>query len=706
VTRQPDALPSPALPTPPAAPSPPVAVRRPKILEAHGDQRVDELWWLRERSDETMAHLAAENAYTDAMLAATEPLQQELYDEIRSHIEEADLSVPVRRGPFWYYTRTVEEQSYLVHCRKPASGDDRTPPAPDSGDDASGVEEVLLDVNRQAAGHDFFRVATFDVSPDHRLLAWSSDTAGDERYTVRFRDLTTGRDLPDVIPDTYYGSAWAADNATFFYVRPDAAMRPHQLWRHRLGTPAENDVLIHQEDDERFFLTVGATKDEQILVLTLTSAVTAECRWLPASEPEGAWQVVAARRQDIEYSVEHLGDRFYIVTNDGAPNFRLVEAPVTDSGPEHWVDVLPPDPSVRLLSVEVFDRHLLLHERADGLTRLRILELGSGDVHEIALPETPGTVEPAYTPDLDSPLVRYTFASLRTPMTVVDYDLRDRTGTVRKVQPVPGYDPADYVTERSWATAPDGVRVPISLVHRRDLQRPAPCLLYGYGSYEISVDPMFAATRLPLLDRGFSYAIAHIRGGGEMGRSWYDDGKLLRKTNTFTDFIACADHLVAEGITEAGRIVARGASAGGLLMGAVTNRRPELFAGVQAGVPFVDCLTTILDPSLPLTVIEWEEWGNPVDDPAVYAYMKSYSPYDNVSAQAYPPIFAVTGLNDTRVGFWEPAKWVQRLRERTTGDAPVLLRVEMGTGHSGPSGRYEAWRREALLLAWMLSVTG
>lgn len=691
----------PPLPVPP--PVPPVAARRPKVLEAHGDQRVDELWWLRERTDETMAHLAAENAYTDAMLAPTEPLQQELYDEIRSHVQEADLSVPVRDGSYWYYARTVEGAAYPVYCRQPAQGDDRTPPDPDAG--AAG-EQVLLDVNREAAGHDFFRVATFDVSPDHAILAWSHDTAGDERYTVRFRDLATGADLPDVVENTYYSSAWSTDNRTFFYVRPDAAMRPYQLWRHRLGTPASADTLVYEEADERFFLTVEVTKDRRLLVLTAASAITSECRWRPAADPDGDWQVVAARRQGVEYTVEHHEGRFLIVTNDGALNFRLVSAPVGDSAPSRWVDVLPPDPEVRLLSIEVFARHLLLHERADGLTRLRILELGSGDVHEIAQPETPGTVQPEETPDYDSPLVRYTFTSLRTPATVIDYDVAQRSGVVRKVQPVPGYDPEGYVTERAWATALDGTRVPLSLLYRRDLRRPAPWLLYGYGSYEMSMDPGFSPLRLPLVDRGVGFAIAHIRGGGEMGRGWYEDGKLLRKTNTFTDFVASAEHLVAAGYTEPGRIVARGASAGGLLMGAVANLRPDLFAGVLAGVPFVDALTTILDPSLPLTVVEWEEWGNPVEDPQVYRYMKSYAPYDNVSAQAYPPVFAVTGLNDTRVGYWEPAKWVQRLRERTTGDAPVLLRVEMGTGHSGPSGRYDAWRREALLLSWLLTLPG
>lgn len=674
-------------------------------MTAHGDDRTDDLYWLRERDDPAViAHLQAENAYTEAMTKPTKPLQDKLFEEIRSHVQETDLSVPSRHGGWWYYSRTIEGQPYPMHCRRPAIAEDRTPPQPNSeAADADG-EQLLLDVNIAARGFDYFRIGLFDVSPDQQLLAWGADTNGSERFRLRFRDLITGEDLPDEIDGLYYGSAWAADNHTFFYIRPDDAVRPYQLWRHVLGSPASDDVLVHQEDDERYFISVGATKDEQMLLLAKGSKLTSEWWWLAADNPLGDWQVVAARRQGVEYDVDHRDGRFLIVTNDGAVNFRLVSASVGDSDPEQWTDVVPPDPATRLLSIEVFRDFLLLHERADGLTRIRILDPADGSQFAIDQPEAPATVIPIETPDFDSPMLRYTFTSLVTPATVVDYTVASRTAAVRKRQPVPGYDPTGYVTTRTWATASDGTRVPVSLMHKADLQRPAPCLLYGYGSYEISMDPSFNPNRLPLVDRGFLFAIAHIRGGGEMGRSWYDDGKLLRKRNTFTDYVDCADHLVREGWTDNGRIVARGASAGGLLMGAVMNLRPELYAGVLAGVAFVDTLTTILDPSLPLTVGEWEEWGNPVEDPEVYAYMKSYSPYDNVAAKPYPPVLAMAGLNDPRVSYWEPAKWVQRLRERSTSGNPVLLKTEMGAGHGGPSGRYDAWRDEAFMLAWMLNL--
>ncbi len=690
--------------------SPPQAPKQPVTLTAHGDDRIDEWYWLRERDNpDVIAHLEAENAYTDAVTADTKPLQDGLFEEIRSHVLETDLTVPVRHGEWWYYARTVEGEPYAVHCRRRAHGDDRTPPQIDA-DGWSGDEHVLLDVNAEAEGLDYFRVGIFHVSPDHRWLAWSADTSGNERYSLRFRDLSTGTDLADVVEDVYYGGAWGADNATFFFVRPDGAMRPFQVWRHAVGHPDIDDVLVHHEQDDRFFAWVAASKDERMLFIRLASQITTEWWWLPSEDPTSAWQRVAPRRQGIEYDVDHRDGRFLIVTNDDAPNFKLVSAAIGESDPARWTDVLPPDPSVRLLGIEVFRDFVLLSERADGLTRIRVLEGAGGDagsaVHTIDQPEAPATVMPVETPDYDSPMLRFTFTSMVTPVTVVDYEVGDRKHYERKQLPVPAYDPANYVTSRSWATASDGVRVPVSLLHRADLDRsrPAPCLLYGYGSYELSTDPNFAATRLPLVDRGFVFAVAHIRGGGEMGRSWYDNGKLLHKRNTFTDFVACAEHLIRDGWTEPGKIVARGASAGGLLMGAVANLRPDLFGGIVAGVPFVDCLTTILDPSLPLTVIEWEEWGNPVESAEVYRYMKSYSPYDNVTAKDYPPILALGGLNDPRVSYWEPAKWVQRLRERTTSQAPVLLQTEMGAGHAGPSGRYASWRREAFVLAWILTL--
>jgi oligopeptidase B len=685
--------------------TPPQAPKRPHTLSAHGDERVDEWYWLREKDDPAvLAHLEAENAYTEAMTAHTAALQETLFEEIRSHVVETDLSVPTQHDGWWYYSRTIEGEPYPVSCRVAASGTDRTPPALDATTAVPG-EQVLLDGNAEGKGRDYFSLGVFDISPDSQLLAWAADFTGGEVHSLRFRDLATGEDLPDVVEGLYYGSAWASDNRTFFYTKPDDAMRPYQVWRHVLGTPADDDVLVLQEDDESFFLGVDRTKDGAYLLIGMSSKVTSEYHYLRADDPTGTWQVVRARQQDVEYDVDHQGSRFLIVTNDGAENFKLVEAPEDD--PSAWTDVLPYDPAVRLLGIDVSRDHVALQERAGGLTRVRLLELATGELHAIDQPEQAYTLGLSSTPDYDSPLIRYTYTSLVTPPSVYDYDVARREPVLRKQQPVPGYDATLYTTERTWATATDGTKVPVTLVSRTDRGRDGgPCLLYGYGSYEASIDPSFSSARLSLLDRGFVYAIAHIRGGGEMGRHWYEQGKLAAKPNTFTDFTAAAEHLIAEGWTTAGSIVARGASAGGLLMGAIVNQRPDLYAGVIAQVPFVDALTTILDPSLPLTVMEWEEWGNPVESPEVYRVMKGYAPFDNVSAQAYPPILATAGLNDPRVSYWEPAKWVQRLRERSTSANLVLLKTELGAGHGGPSGRYDAWREEAFVLSFALDCTG
>ena len=678
-------------------PQPPVAERRPRAIEAHGDTRVDDWYWLRDRDDPAvLALLEAENAYTKAVLAHTEPVQQQLYDEMVARIQETDLSVPARKGEWWYYGRTVEGLQYPIFCRRQGTED--------------GPEQVLLDENELAEGHDFLAVANDSVSPDHGTLAYAVDTDGGEKYALRFRDLGTGKDLDDVVEGTYYGLAWTADNAHVFYTKVDEAMRPYQLWRHRVGTAAEDDELVFQEDDERFFLEVHGTRSEQYVLLLLESKVTTEVWYLAADDPTGEFKVVAPREQGVEYSVDHHGDRFLIVTNaDGAVNFKLVEAPVASPGRENWVDVVPHREDVKLDGVDVFARHLVLVERADALRRLRVLRLADGEQHVIDQPEPVYTVGPDANPEFDTVVYRFGYESLVTPRSVYDYDMEARTRVLRKQQPVlGGYDPSQYRTYRLEAVADDGALVPMSIVHRHDvaLDGTAPALLYGYGSYEITVEPRFSSLRLSLLDRGFVYAIAHIRGGGERGRRWYDDGKLLHKANTFTDFVACAEHLVAERLTTPGRLCIRGGSAGGLLMGAVANMRPDLFAAVVAEVPFVDCLTTILDETLPLTVLEWEEWGNPVADQAVYEYMKSYSPYDNVGAVDHPALLVTAGLNDPRVSYWEPAKWVQRLRERTTGTKPVLLKTELGAGHMGPSGRYDAWKDEAFVFAFVLDALG
>ncbi|MBW3611221.1 MAG: S9 family peptidase [Actinobacteria bacterium] len=691
-------------------PTPPVARRVESRRECHGDVVVDEYAWLRTQGKddpEVRSYLEAENAWTEASLAHVADLRERLFGEIKGRIKETDLSVPVRKGGWWYYSRTEEGAQYPIHCRKAARSHDGHAPAEEE------VEQVMLDQNVEAGDAEFFAVGAFDTTPDAGVLAWSSDLEGDEVYTMRFRDLATGDDLDDVIEGTYYGTAWGADGATFFYVRPDEAMRPYQLWRHQLGTSTDDDVLVHTEDDERFFLGVGTTKDERFLLLGLESKVTSEVRVLEADDPMGEFRVVEPRRQDVEYGLEHHNGRFLIVTNaDGAENFKLVSTPVATPGADHWSEVIGARDDVKLSGVDVFARHLVVFERAEGLRRIRVRALSGdgleGDDHLIDQPEAVSTASGGANPEFDSRVLRYGYTSMVTPSSVFAYDMDTRQRTLLKQQPVlGGYDPGRYVTERLWATADDGTAVPISVVRRADRMREVngPALLYGYGSYETSIDPGFSSARLSLLDRGFLFAIAHVRGGGEMGRRWYNEGKLLAKRNTFSDFIACARYLVEQGWTSPSRLAIRGGSAGGLLVGAVLNMAPEAFGAAVAEVPFVDVVEAILDASLPLTVLEWEEWGNPAPSAEVYAYMKGYDPYLNVSAKAYPPILVTAGINDPRVPYWQPAKWVARLRATSPGTG-VLLKTEMGAGHMGPSGRYDAWRDEALVYAFLLDALG
>ena len=511
----------------------------------------------------------------------------------------------------------------------------------------------------------------------------------------------------------YYGVAWANDNATVFYTRPDDAMRPWQIWRHTLGTAASDDVLVFQEDDDRFYVGVGRTRSGRFIVISSASKVTSEAWLVDADDPTAEPVVVEPREQGHEYHVEHHagagGDRLFVLTNaDGAENFSLMVTPVASPGRAAWREVLPHRPDVRLDDVDAFADFVVVSERAEAVERLQVLLLDDdgavADDHVLAMPDEVYSVWLGGNPEYETATLRYQYTSLVTPTSAYDYDPRARVSTLVKRQPVVGYEPEHYESRRAWATAADGTRVPISIVYRRDQRGdgPSPMLLYGYGSYEVSIDPTFSAARVSLLDRGVVFAIAHIRGGGELGRRWYDDGKLLHKTNTFTDFVACAEHLIAEGWTSPDRLAARGGSAGGLLMGAVANLRPDLFRVMVAEVPFVDCLTTILDETLPLTITEWEEWGDPVHDTDVYALMKSYSPYDNVEAKAYPAMLVTGGLNDPRVQYWEPAKWVAKLRATKTDQRLLVLKMEMGAGHSGPSGRYDAWRDEAFVLAFVL----
>jgi len=690
---------------PPA--EPPSAKQIPSPRTFHGDTVTDEYAWLAGKDDpDTIDYLRAENAYTEAATAGLDSLRDQIFEEIKARTQESDLSVPVRKGDWWYYSRTVEGKQYGVHCRRSVAPGEVIPPMAADGQPLPGEEE-LLDGNELAVGHDFFSLGAFRSSPDQRWLAYSTDFSGNERFTIRIKDLETGQTLPDEIPDTFAGCAWSRDASTLFYVTVDAAWRPYRVWRHRVGTPAGQDTMVFEEPDQRFHVYVGLTRSERFVLIKAASVLTSEVWMCDAATPEASFSVVTPRRQGLDYDVEDGGDLLLILHNDGAENFEIASAPVTE--PAAWTPLVPHRADTRLLDVAPFADFIVVYFRRDGLTGLRVLRRDGSGEYEIAFPEPVYRVGPGANPEYQASRFRLSYTSLVTPGSVYDCDMATGELTLLKRQPVlpspagEEYRPEDYEQHREWAVGADGTRIPISLVCRRDTPRDgsAPALLYGYGSYEISRDPSFSIPVLSLLDRGFVYAIAHVRGGGEMGRSWYTDGKLLRKKNTFTDFIACAQHLVRQGWTSSGRLVARGGSAGGLLMGAVANMAPEVFAGIVAQVPFVDALTTILDPSLPLTVTEWEEWGDPLHDPAVYAYMKSYTPYENVTGQVYPPIFALTGLNDTRVTYHEPAKWIARLRSVAKG-GPFLLKTEMEAGHGGRSGRYDAWREEALVLAWIV----
>lgn len=688
------------------SPTPPIAKRVPTERTHHGDTVIDEYAWLANKDDpDTLAYLTAENAYTEAMTAHLAPLRETLFEETRRRTQETDLSVPTRKGGYWYYTRTEEGKQYEIYCRRAVRDGETEPPTTSDGGPLPG-EEVLLDCNALAEGHEFFALGTFDVSPDGRLLAYSTDVVGDERFTLRVKDLDTGAVLADEIPNVFYGSAWSADGSTLFYVTVDEAWRPYRVWRHRLGAPREEDVLVYEETDERFWVGVELSRSEKFIFIRTASAITSEVWVIPADNPTGEPAVIRERRHGVEYTVDHHGHRFLILHNDGAEDFALAYTSADDPG--DWIPMIEHTPGVRLESVDAFAHHIVVSLRKDGLSGIRVLTTGSTEPYDIEFPEPIYTVGLSHNPEYDTTTIRLHYCSLVTPDSIYDYDLVTREMTLRKRRPVLGdFDPANYEQHREWAIADDGTRVPISLVCRRGTPRDgsAPCLLYGYGSYESSSDPWFSIPRLSLLDRGMIFAIAHVRGGGELGRRWYETGKLLAKKNTFTDFIAAARHLVQAGWTSADKLVARGGSAGGLLMGAVANLAPDAFAGIVAQVPFVDTLNTILNPSLPLTVTEWEEWGNPLADPEVYAYMKSYSPYENVSAQRYPAILAVTSLNDTRVLYHEPAKWIARLRA-VAPDGHYLLKTEMEAGHSGPSGRYDAWREEAFINAWTLDRVG
>jgi oligopeptidase B len=600
----------------------------------------------------------------------------------------------VPKGPWRYHSRTVEGLDYAIHGRRPRGADD-----------ADAAEQVLLDENAEAKGHDYFALGAYDVSPEHRWLAWSSDVDGGEEYTLHFRDLVTLDDLPDVIERTYYGTAWSADGSQLFYVKPDDALRPFQVWRHVLGTAAADDVLVFEEPDERFYVGVELSRSEAFVVISSESKTTSEVWVVPADAPDSAPAVIEPRSAGHEYSVGHRGNHFVILTNLDAEDFRVATAPVATPGRSHWQELVPHVSGRRINAAEAFASHVLLHEWSEATPQLRLL-FDDGTERVLAFDEPVHSVEPGANAEFATSVVRFEYESLVTPASVYEEDVRTGERRLLKRTPVlDGFDPSQYDTARTWATAPDGVRVPLDVVWRRGVVRDgtAPLVLYGYGSYELSMAPWFSIARLSLLDRGVVWALAHPRGGGELGRQWYLHGKLLEKRNTFTDFIACGEHLVAEGWASAARLAARGGSAGGLLVAAALARQPSLFAAVVAEVPFVDVVNTMHDESLPLTVTEWEEWGDP-RDPVYEAYMASYAPYENVAAVDVPALLVTAGLNDPRVSYHEPAKWVAKLRATVTSDRPLLLHTEMGAGHSGPSGRYDAWREEARTLSFLLTV--
>lgn len=696
-----------------ALPDPPSAKRVETTRTHHGDVFVDPYEWLRDKSDPAVvAHLEAENAYTDAATAHLEPLRQSIFDEIKARTKETDLSVPVRRSDWWYYARTFEGKQYGVQCRCPVgSFDDWDPPRLDEAIEIP-AEQILLDQNAEAEGHDFFALGAAGVSPDGNVLAYSVDVVGDERYTLRFKDLSTGELLPDEIAGIGAGVTWATDNRTVYYVTVDAAWRPDTVWRYRIGAgqPAEQ---VYHEEDERFWLSVGRTRSDAYVLIAAGSAITSEVRYADAADPQAEFTVVLPRRDGVEYSVEHAvldgRDRFLILHNEGAVNFTLVQAPVDD--PTAQQTLIAGRDDVRLDTVDAFAHHLVVGYRAEGLPRLQLWPIGDDGEYlppqEITFDTELTSSGLAANPNWDCPKLRVGATSFITPVRVYDIDLATGERALLREQPVLGeYRREDYVEYRDWAYAEDGTRVPVSVVHRAGIELPAPTLLYGYGAYEMCEDPQFSIARLSLLDRGMVFAVAHVRGGGELGRLWYEHGKLLEKKNSFTDFVAVARHLIEARICKPAHLVAMGGSAGGLLMGAVTNLAPELFAGVVAQVPFVDPLTTILDPSLPLTVTEWDEWGNPLDDKDVYFYMKSYSPYENIARREYPPILAMTSLHDTRVYYVEPAKWVAALRHTKTDANQVLLKTQMNAGHGGISGRYERWKEIAFQYAWLLATAG
>ncbi len=669
----------------------PIAQKIPHQLEIHGDKRIDPYYWLRDRDDQkVLDYLHSENAYTEQILKPTEALQEEIYQEIVGRIKKDDNTVPYKNNGYYYYTRYEKGKEYRIICRKKETLD--------------ADEEILLDENTLAKPYAYYRIGSSSVSPDNRIIVYGEDTLSRRIYTLRFKNIASGQYYPDVIENTTGGATWAADNKTIFYSRKDKALRSFKIFKHILGTDPKEDQEVYHEKDETFSTYVYKTKSKKYIIIGSWSTLSSEMRILEADDPDGQFRIFEPRKRDHEYSIEHFGDRFYITTNWDAKNFRLMETDLKHTERQYWKELIPHREDVLLNAIDVFDQYLVLSERKNGITQLRVIPK-KGEEYYIQFPEKAYLAYTGINMDFDTDILRLGYQSMTTPNSTFDYNMATKKFTLLKEEQIlGGFDKSNYKSERIMATARDGIRVPISIVYRKDMKREnQPLLLYGYGSYGNSMDPYFSFSRLSLLDRGFVFAIAHIRGGQEMGRWWYEDGKLLKKKNTFTDFIDCAEYLIYQKYTSKEQLYAMGGSAGGLLMGAIINMRPDLWKGIVAAVPFVDVVTTMLDESIPLTTGEYDEWGNP-NDPRYYQYIKSYSPYDQLEAKKYPAMLVTTGLHDSQVQYWEPAKWVAKLRDLKTDTNPLILKIDMESGHGGASGRFKRHRDTALEYAFIIGL--
>ena len=673
----------------------PVADRYPHYNTIHDTTLADNYYWLRDKENpEVIAYLKAENQYADSMMSGTDHLQERLFEEMKGRLYEDDSSVPVKKGNYYYYHRTEKDKQYLIYCRKKGSLDAR--------------EEIVLDVNKLAEEGEYFALGSLEVSPDHQMVAYTADAVGDENYSLHIKNIGTQTLLEAPIPGLSHALMWANDNQTIFYTIRNEAYRPYKMFSHKVGSSFHEDKLVYHEEDERFFLTIEKSKNEQYLLLNLRSKITSEVHYLEADNPNGAFKHFAARTPNVKYRVFPGKDCFYILTNLDAVNHRLMKAPSNATDLNYWEEVVPEKPRVALENLEEFEQYLALYKRVDGLRQIEVIPLNGEDAYDISFQDAAYTLYPFENPEYTSNQLFFTYTALATPREVVSYDMENKAREILKKDTVLGdFSPEDYTTERVFATAADGMKIPISLVYKKGLIKngESPLYLYGYGAYGITTEPAFNPNRLSLLDRGFVFAMAHIRGGGDMGEEWYLDGKLLNKKNSFADFISCAEYLIAQNYTNPDKLVAMGGSAGGLLVGAVANMRPDLFEAIVAKVPFVDVMNTMLDEALPLTITEYEEWGNP-HDKRYFNYILSYSPYENVEAKAYPNMLITAGLNDPRVSYWEPAKWTAKLRTNKTGDNRLLLKTNMAAGHSGASGRHNYLREIAFEYAFILDVLG